>query len=118
MDGYIKMEGNMKMNIVIDGIDEAMDRRTDMSRTSYIHTYIHTSLISISYTFDNSHIFAVGYVQSALIGEVRTPRHRHQMRSKVYNQILTTYSFTQSLLCSDLCLMIQMMMADDRCDIV
>jgi len=35
------MEGNMKMNIVIDGIDEAMDRRTDMSRTSYIHTYIH-----------------------------------------------------------------------------
>ena len=114
MDGYIKMEGNMKMNIVIDGIDEAMDRQTDMSRTSYIHT----SLISISYTFDNSHIFAVGYVQSALIGEVRTPRHRHQMRSKVYNQILTTYSFTQSLLCSDLCLMIQMMMADDRCDIV
>jgi hypothetical protein len=40
------MEGNMKMNIVIDGIDEAMDRRTDMSRTSYIHT----SLKSISYT--------------------------------------------------------------------
>jgi len=113
----------MMMNIVIDGIDEAMDRRTDMSRTSYIHTYnihtylhttyIHTSLISISYTFSNSHIF-----KSALIGEVRTPRHRHQMRSKVYNQILTSYSFTQSLLCSDLCLMIQMMMTDDRCDIV